>query len=86
MRSLLLVAYVEVAFKPIAHSCYGIFVSVIATIIFIIIAVFIFTAESVDLPLLVRGTTVPPMLKQNNSSIKPSPVAWSWHHVHVMSL
>ncbi len=49
---------VEVSLNPIAQSCDGIFINVMAKIIFIIIAVFIFTAESVDLPLLVRGTTV----------------------------
>ncbi len=58
MRSLPLVAYVGVSFNPIAQSCDGVFVNAIAKIIFIIIAVFIFTAESVDWPILVRGTTV----------------------------
>ncbi len=58
MRMLWLVACVEVSINPIAQSCDGIFVNVIAAIIFIIIADFIFTAESVDLPLLVRGPTV----------------------------
>ncbi len=58
MRSFSLVACVEVSLYPIAQSCDGIFINVLATIIFIIIAVFIVTAESVDLPLLVRGTTV----------------------------
>ncbi len=59
MSSLLLVAYVEVSFNTIAHSCYGIFVNFIEIIIFIIIiAVFIVTTESINLPLLVRGTAV----------------------------